>query len=38
MEKLKKGYCFEGPDQNRLVIIGEAVSQENGQTVYYAGN
>ena len=34
MEKLKKGYCFEGPDQNRLVIIGEAVSQENGQTVY----
>lgn len=34
METLKKGYCFEGPDQSRLIIIGEAVNHGNGQTVY----
>ncbi|MGN0293963.1 MAG: hypothetical protein ACI4D3_08185 [Lachnospiraceae bacterium] len=34
MEKLKKGYCFEGPDQSRLIILGDAVSRGNGQTVY----
>ncbi|MCI7098047.1 MAG: hypothetical protein MR966_03840 [Lachnospiraceae bacterium] len=34
MEKLKKGYCFEGQDQNRLIILGEAVSHESGRTVY----
>ncbi|MDD7389780.1 MAG: hypothetical protein PUG60_09005 [Lachnospiraceae bacterium] len=34
METLKKGYCFEGADQRRLMVIGEAVSHESGQTVY----
>lgn len=34
MEKLKKGYCFEGADQNRFLIVGDAINQENGQLVY----
>lgn len=34
MEKLKKGYCFEGPDQSRFLILGEAISRKDGQTVY----